>query len=168
MEKRTAERRARLLAGVLLGLLGLLPAGTPAPAADEIRIGFTPPITGSSAGTGAAQGKAVQLALQEINGAGGVHGKPIKLIVVDNQSTTPGAVAAVTREVEQERVLALISFVMSGQVLATADAIKAPASPPSSAGPTSPSPGRGTPGCSGSGRTTGLRPGPWSGTSQRS
>jgi ABC-type branched-subunit amino acid transport system substrate-binding protein len=53
-----------------------------------------------------------------------VNGKKINLIVVDSLSTNQGAVAAVQKAVEQEQVLALISFIFSGQVLATSDAIK--------------------------------------------
>ena len=62
-----------------------------AAAADEIRIGFTPPITGVHAAGGSLQVKAIKLALKEINGAGGVNGKKIDLRIVDNQSTNPGA-----------------------------------------------------------------------------
>ncbi len=90
----------------------------------EIRIGFTPPITGASAAEGSFQIKAIKLALKEINAAGGVNGRQINLIMVDNQSSNPGALAALQNAVEQEKVLALIGVVKSTQVLATSDAIK--------------------------------------------
>ncbi len=95
-----------------------------ATAADEIRIGFTPPITGVHAAGGSLQLKAIKLALKEINGAGGVNGKKIDLRVIDNQSTNPGALAALQKAVEQEKVLALMGYLYSTQVFATADAIK--------------------------------------------
>jgi branched-chain amino acid transport system substrate-binding protein len=56
--------------------------------------------------------------------AGGVNGKQINLIMVDNQSSNPGALAALQKAVEQEKVLALIGFVKSTQIQATTDAIK--------------------------------------------
>jgi branched-chain amino acid transport system substrate-binding protein len=93
-------------------------------AAEEIRIGFTPPITGVHAASGSLQVKAIKLALKEINGAGGVNGKKIDLRIVDNQSTNPGALAALQKAVDQEKVLALIGFLYSTQVFATSDAIK--------------------------------------------
>ena len=95
-----------------------------ATAAEEIRIGFTPPITGVHAASGSLQVKAIKLALKEINAAGGVNGKKIDLRIIDNQSTNPGALAALQKAVDQEKVLALIGCLYSTQVFATSDATK--------------------------------------------
>jgi branched-chain amino acid transport system substrate-binding protein len=95
-----------------------------ATAADDIRIGFTPPITGQHAAAGSLQVKAIKLALKEINAAGGVNGKKIDLRIIDSQSTNPGALAALQKAVDQEKVVALIGCLYSTQVLATSDAIK--------------------------------------------
>jgi branched-chain amino acid transport system substrate-binding protein len=103
--------------------LGLIVAAVPA-GAQDIRLGFTPPITGASAAEGALQIKAIKLALKQINAAGGVNGKKIDLQLVDNQSTNPGALAALQKAVEQEKVLALVGSVKSTQILAMSDAIK--------------------------------------------
>ena len=73
-----------------------------ATAADEIRIGFTTAVTGVLAAMAAPERKAIQFALKQINAAGGVNGKKINLIVVDAQSTIPGALAAVQKAVDQE------------------------------------------------------------------
>ncbi len=100
-------------------LFGALPAG-----AQEIKLAFTPPITGASAAEGALQIKAIDLALKQINAAGGVNGKKINLVKVDNQSTNPGALAALQKAVEQEKALALVGSVKSTQVLAMSDAVK--------------------------------------------
>ncbi len=111
--------------GLLSVLFASLLMSAPAMAASgEIRIGFTPPVTGASAAEGALQIKAIKLALKQINEAGGVNGTKIDLIIVDNQSTNPGALAALQKAVEQEKVLALIGVVKSTQVLAMSDAIK--------------------------------------------
>ena len=115
----------RILAGILISLMVVAAVGsTTATAADEIRIGYTPYLTGTHMRQGINELKAINLALKQINAAGGVKGKKINLIVVDSQSTNPGALAAVRKAVEQEKVLALISFILSGHVLATSDAIK--------------------------------------------
>jgi branched-chain amino acid transport system substrate-binding protein len=106
-----------LVVGMTFGVLSLQ-------AADTIKIGFTPPVTGASADEGALQIKAIKLALKQINAAGGVNGKKIDLIIVDNQSTNPGALAALQKAVEQEKVLALVGSVKSTQILAMSDAIK--------------------------------------------
>ena len=106
-----------LAAGITVGVLNLQ-------AADAIKIGFTPPVTGAAAAEGALQIKAIKLAVKQINAAGGVNGKQINLIIVDNQSTNPGALAALQKAVEQEKVLALVGSVKSTQILAMSDAIK--------------------------------------------
>ena len=115
----------QILAGILIFFMVLAAVCIDiATAADEIRIGYIPSLTGTRAGQGAHELKAILLALKQINAAGGVNGKKINLIIADNQSTIPGAVAAVQKVVEQEQALALISFIISAQVLATSDAIK--------------------------------------------
>jgi len=87
-------------------------------AADDIKIGFTPPVTGASAAEGAWQLKAIKLALKQINEAGGVNGKTINLIIEDNQSSNPGALAALQKAVEQDQVLALVGvfFLVGGAI----------------------------------------------------
>jgi len=115
----------RIFTVILLSIMVLAVVGIgTATAAEEIRIGFTPPVTGHSAAEGALQIKAIKLALNEINTAGGVNGKKIDLRIVDNQSSNPGALAALQKAVEQEKALALVGFVKSTQVFATSDAIK--------------------------------------------
>ena len=95
-----------------------------ATAAEEIRIGFTPPVTGIHAAGGSLQVKSINLALKEINASGGVNGKKIDLRIIDNQSTNPGALAALQKAVDQEKVLAMIGCLYSTQVFATSDATK--------------------------------------------
>lgn len=100
------------------------PAAPPAAPGGEIKIGFTPPITGASAAEGALQIKAIKLAVKQINDGGGISGKKINLMMEDNQSSNPGALAALQKSVEQNKVLALVGVVKSTQVLAMSDAIK--------------------------------------------
>ncbi len=109
---------------VVLCVIGVLASAALAAAGEDIRLGFTPPVTGASAAEGSFQLKAIKLALKEINAAGGISGRKIDLRIVDNQSTNPGALAALQKAVEQEKVLALMGFVKSTQILATSDAIK--------------------------------------------
>lgn len=90
----------------------------------EIVIGWTPPVTGASAAEGALQIKAINLALKQINAAGGVNGKSIKLVTEDNQSSNPGALAALQKAVEQDKALAVMGVVKSTQVLAMSDQVK--------------------------------------------
>ena len=117
------RRRISLITLLCTMVLAVVGSGL-ATAAEEIRIGFTPPITGIHAAGGSLQVKAIKLALKEINAAGGVNGKQIDLRIIDNQSSNPGALAALNKAVEQDNVLALIGCLYSTQVFATSDATK--------------------------------------------
>ena len=117
--------RMRVLSVIFLSVMIVAIFGSGIAMADQtIRIGFTPPITGVHAAAGSLQVKAIKLAVKEINAAGGINGKKIDLRIIDNQSTNPGALAALQKAVEQEKVVALVGCLYSTQVLATADAIK--------------------------------------------
>src|ERR1700760_4636431 len=77
-------------AGVLASTLA-----KPAIAAKEpIAIGYLPALTGPSSSTGIGMNRGVQLAVQEINAAGGIDGRQIELVVRDTQSDPTKAVNA--------------------------------------------------------------------------
>ena len=109
----------------VVAVLALLaPTGGVAAAAGEILIGMNTPMTGANAANGALWIKAAKLAEKQINAAGGITGKPIKLLIVDDQSTNPGALAAVNKSIEQDKVLALLGVTTSTQILAVSETIK--------------------------------------------
>jgi branched-chain amino acid transport system substrate-binding protein len=101
---------------------------TPAAGANadrgEILIGMDTPLTGPNASNGALWVKAAKLAEKHINAEGGINGKPIKLVIEDDQSTNPGALAAVNKSIEQDKVLALLGPTTSTQVLAVSETIR--------------------------------------------
>lgn len=115
-----------LVVPALLLVRGPLCAGA---GAGEIRIGMDTPITGANAANGALWIKAVQLAEKQINAAGGVNGKLIQVIINDDQSTNPGALAAVNKSLEQDGILALMGPTTSTQILAVSDTIQKAAIP---------------------------------------
>jgi branched-chain amino acid transport system substrate-binding protein len=92
--------------------------------ADEIPIGYTVQITGASASEGALGLKAIKLALKQINEAGGVDGRKVHLLIEDTQSSNPGALAALQKCVEQDKVVAIVGPIKSTQIFAMSDAIK--------------------------------------------
>lgn len=110
------------------------PAATAAPAAasptqasasgGDIVIGMNAPITGISSGMGDLAMKSANLAVKEINASGGVNGHQIKLIPEDNQSTNPGALAALSKSIEQDKALVELGPVISTQIQAISDADK--------------------------------------------
>ena len=85
-----------------------------------IPVGQFASLTGPQATFGQSTDKGVQLALGEINGAGGVLGQPIRVITKDNQSK-PGETSTAVRElITRDRVVALIGEVASGRSLEAA------------------------------------------------
>src|SRR4051812_15589822 len=66
-------------------------------AADNLKIGVVAPLTGPGAESGRFQINGAKLAVEEVNKAGGVLGRPLELVVEDDQTTNPGAVLAFSR-----------------------------------------------------------------------
>ncbi len=104
-------------------------APTTAPAAQpsggEIRFGAGLNITGPTASQGALFKKAIDLAVNQVNGSGGINGKKINMMIEDNQSTNPGALAALNKNIENDKVQVEIGPVLSTQVQAVSDTDKA-------------------------------------------
>ena len=85
-----------------IGLLSCAPWTKPAPeptstATGPVRIGIVTSISGSLARFGQAHLQGYDLALQEINAAGGVLGRPLKLVFEDDGSVPEAAAAAVEK-----------------------------------------------------------------------
>jgi branched-chain amino acid transport system substrate-binding protein len=121
-------RRTPVVLGILAltaVLLGPAVSWAGEASSGEVLIGMSAPLTGGWAAEADLYVKAVKLAEKEINQAGGVNGKKIRMVITDNQSTNPGALAALNRNVEQDKVLAMIGPVKSTQILAMSDAVKA-------------------------------------------
>ncbi|UOF00882.1 ABC transporter substrate-binding protein [Bdellovibrio reynosensis] len=87
---------------------------------NEIVIGEYDSLTGSDATFGLSSNKGVRLALDEINAAGGVKGKKISLVTLDDQGKNEEAAAATTRLITQNKVVAIIGGVASGRSKAAA------------------------------------------------
>src|ERR1022692_4006290 len=83
-------------------------------AAEPIRIGFLPALTGPSSSTGIAINRGTMLAVEEINAAGGVNGRPIELIVRDTQSDPTKAVNAAAELAQGQHVHVIYGPLNSG------------------------------------------------------
>lgn len=86
----------------------------------EILIGEFGSFTGSEATFGISTSNGIKMALDEKNKAGGVKGKQLKLISLDNQGKAEEAASAVTRLITQNGVVAVIGEVASSRSLAAA------------------------------------------------
>ena len=112
--------RRQVLAGSAAGAISLT-TGLVRPsfaAADPIRIGFLPALTGPSSSTGVAINRGTMMAVAEINGAGGVNGRMIELITRDTQSDPTKAVNGAAELTSREHVHVVWGPLNSGEALA--------------------------------------------------
>src|ERR1700754_1359033 len=110
------RRQALVSAGAAALASGL---ARPAIAAKEpILIGYLPALTGPSSSTGIGINRGVQLAVQEINAAGGIDGRQIELIVRDTQSEPTKAVNGAAELTHSEKVSVIFGPLNSGESLA--------------------------------------------------
>ena len=89
-------------------------------AQDEIPVGEFASITGGSASFGQSSHKGTALAVEEINAAGGVLGKKIKLVTEDDQSLAGQPATIVRKLIAQDKVVAILGEVASSRSLEAA------------------------------------------------
>ena len=123
-----------LLAAAVLGLGGCQKAST----GDEIAVGEFASLTGKEATFGISSHEGTVLAVEEINAAGGVLGKKIRLITEDNQSKAGESANAVNKLIAKDGVVAVLGEVASSRSLEAApicQSNKVPQISPSSTNP---------------------------------
>ena len=104
----------------------------------QILIGEYGSMTGPQSTFGVSTDLGVQMALKELNNAGGINGTPVKVQLYDDQSQSDQARAVVTRLVDENKVGAVIGEVASSSSLAAAPICqrgKVPMISPSSTNP---------------------------------
>ncbi len=74
----------------------------------KIKIGAAMPLTSYASINGEADAKAIQLAVEKINSAGGINGRPIELILEDYQSDTEQVLSVYKKFTEVDDVDAII------------------------------------------------------------
>jgi branched-chain amino acid transport system substrate-binding protein len=84
--------------------------------AGEIKIGMVTPITGPAAESGKYAQIGAKMAIDEINAAGGVNGNTLTLVMEDDQTTNPGAIAAFSRLATQSDIPVFLGSIRSTQV----------------------------------------------------
>src|SRR5687767_4095220 len=108
-----------LLSTLVLGCDRKTETARPAPG-GEILIGQFAALTGPIATFGQSESKGVRLALEAVNASGGIHGKPVRLVVEDDQGKPEEAQTVVTKLINKDRVAAVLGGSASSNSLAAA------------------------------------------------
>jgi branched-chain amino acid transport system substrate-binding protein len=89
-------------------------------AAEGIKVGVVLPLTGTEAQFGEIEWNSFQLALDEINGAGGINGRPIELVKEDDTGKPDVGRSAMEKLITQDKVIVVgggysssVSFAMA-------------------------------------------------------
>lgn len=97
------------------------PRPTPTPEdPNAIRIGFFAPMTGTQASFGLDAINGANLAVEEINAAGGVLGHPLKLIAKDTHSRPDETAEVVRQLIKDDKVIALVGEIATDRSLIAA------------------------------------------------
>ena len=122
------QRSMRLLSmGLALGLATTMAAcsetksagtATGGDAGGEIKVGVVLDITGAGASLGVPERQTVEMLAEQVNAAGGVNGRKLKLFIEDNQSTEDGAAKATSKLLNTEKVDILLGASRTGPSLA--------------------------------------------------
>ena len=115
---RLTKMLSRLSAAAVLGTAALS-----AFAADPIKVGWLSSLTGPLSSAALAENEGVKFAVEEINKAGGINGRPIELLTRDTAGDPTKAVNFAQQLAFSEKVHFIIGPVNSGEGLAAAPII---------------------------------------------
>ncbi|MGE0804356.1 MAG: ABC transporter substrate-binding protein [Burkholderiaceae bacterium] len=89
-----------------------------------IVVGLTTPVTGGAASFALPERQGVEMAVDEVNQAGGVLGRPIRLAVADNRCNPTEGVQTANRLINEEKASVIIGAFCSSVSLAVMPVVK--------------------------------------------
>lgn len=99
---------------VSLSMLAGCSAGANSKAASTIKVGLNYELSGNAASYGTSLSKGAELALEEINKNGGVLGKQLQSVKVDNKSENAESLNVATKLITRDKVVAILGAATSG------------------------------------------------------
>jgi len=98
-----------------LGLVGTVSAE------EEIRLGVISPASGNYADLGAAERRGITMAVEEINAAGGILGKQIRMIVEDTETNPAAGARKAQKLIERDKVHFMLGAISSSVAIAISE-----------------------------------------------
>lgn len=105
MKKLTSFAAASVMA---LGFAGAAQAGSQGVSADEVVVGSVNDLSGIFAAVGVPAVNGANLRFDEVNAAGGVHGRKIRFVVEDNGYQIPRAMQGYNKLLNKDKVFAML------------------------------------------------------------
>jgi branched-chain amino acid transport system substrate-binding protein len=106
--------------GIALIILGFVYFSVGGGKVDTIKIGVITPLSGDTDTYGMAVQRAYDLAVSEVNSAGGVEGKDIELVYEDGKCDGPTASVVAKKLIDEDGVKFILGGTCSGETLAAA------------------------------------------------
>jgi branched-chain amino acid transport system substrate-binding protein len=116
--KSSFSRRDFVVAGASLAAASAAPGLALAQTGGTFRIGSLCPVTGGGSSYGSGMQKAIELAIAEVNAAGGAGGRNLEVFAEDSQTKPEAAVLAAKKLIEVNKVQAILGTWSSGVTLA--------------------------------------------------
>ncbi|HXD34750.1 MAG TPA: ABC transporter substrate-binding protein [Pyrinomonadaceae bacterium] len=110
-----------LIVLILCGSISCVRRGTNGvDGSGPILVGFYGDLTGRTSNFGQSSKNGVLMAVDEINHGGGINGRVVQLLSEDDEGRPEKAATVVTKLIDQDRVIALVGEITSGNTLAAA------------------------------------------------
>ena len=100
---------ATVMAAVALAGVAAAQKDTRGVTKSEIVLGMHTDLSGPAATYGVSSSNAVKMRFDEVNEAGGIHGRKIRLVVEDTQYQVPRAVQAGAKLINRDRIFAMVA-----------------------------------------------------------
>jgi branched-chain amino acid transport system substrate-binding protein len=98
----------RRLSVMVLGTVFLLTMGAAGQAADPIKLGAFFDLTGPSSFIGTPTKLVSEMVVKKINGEGGINGRPLQLVIADDEGDPTKAALIAKKFIESDKVTAII------------------------------------------------------------
>jgi len=113
-----------LIAGIVVVIIvvagALIFTAAPKATGEPIKIGFIGPLTGDAAYLGQNSKLAAEIAVKEINSAGGINGRPLEIIYEDSKCNAKDGATAGNKLINIDKVPVIIGGACSSETLAVA------------------------------------------------
>ena len=114
MKSTNRLRTALSTVGIVLAAAGLFAAASCATKGDDIKVGVYGPFTGGSAPMGVSMRNGVQIAIDEINAAGGITGRKVVMVARDDEAKNERGGQIMQELLDKEQVVAVLGPINTG------------------------------------------------------